>query len=295
MRVTAERRASQPAVSSGASTKYTNAKAGTVAPDGTQLLFRSSAGDDATDLESVWVLDVATQSLRAVLRSLAIDGPPTYFPDGKRVFYALRGSPPARKPQWKSLDLVTGVVSTHCEREQPDELRLAPDGTKVIGLDRLDRVFISTLDCKTITSLHPPDGWGEAARSNSGRDNGPTRTAISPASTQVAVVTRRGELWVFDATTGAGKRIAAAKAAGILDPAWLDEDTLLVQGNRSEALGGELAVYAVTVSTGAVAPSLGKEDRCSELRVRLVRAGAARSSSSVSARSRTRRPASGTC
>ena len=255
------RHAYAPSVTSGQPPKYTNAPDGIVSPDGTQWIFRSPTADDAEGHETLWLMDLKTQSMKALLHDLDTASNPTWFADGKRIWYftdASRFEKPADKV-WKTLDIVSGDQATLCTKETPSALTVFPDGNHLLAEDfkrDSSRAYVASMDCGTITILMPSGGWGSS---------GPGFAAISPSGSHIAITNGGGKLWIFDTNSGDSTQPVTSEVATV---EWLDDSTILYTATRKASPKADYAyamdAMVVDISGGKAEYVLPKNEKCSD-------------------------------
>lgn len=190
-------------------------------PDGRHLAFVVTEPPDSTGASRhVWMLDVATRSVRQFTNSSKSDWSPRWSPDGRQLAFVSNrsGSPHLYfiSPDGGEARAITsGALSPSGIAWSPDASRIvflardtgsAADPRLVDRTDRRTRVWLLEVAAGTVRALTPPD-WevAEAVWTPSGG------TLVIEASDRPESDAQTARIWTLDVATDSLRAIAAPR------------------------------------------------------------------------------------
>ncbi|KCZ52781.1 alpha/beta hydrolase family protein [Hyphomonas pacifica] len=216
-----------------------------VSPDGRTIVYVRHSMDKMTDRDTghLWTIDLETDAHRPLLGAGSGAGAPRWSPDGSRLLYTTATD---GKPELRVMYMDTGLTYSLSQfPKPPGAATWSPDGKSIAFT-----MFVPGEKPGFAKPLTPPEGakWADPVKvidDLTFRFDG--AGYLEDGATQVFVVPADG---------GTPRQVTYGDA-DIGQPAWLDNNTLLVSGNTAEDRDddpNESEIYAVKLSDLSIRP-----------------------------------------
>ena len=216
-----------------------------VSPDGRTIVYVRHSMDKMTDRDTghLWTIDLETGAHRPLLGAGAGAGAPRWSPDGTRLLYTTATD---GKPELRIMYMDTGLTYSLAQfPKPPGGATWSPDGKSIAFT-----MFVPGEKPGFAKPLTPPEGakWAAPVKvidDLTFRFDG--AGYLEDGATQV---------FVLPADGGTPRQVTFGDA-DMGQPAWLDNDTLLVSGNTADDRDddpNESEIYAVELSDLSIRP-----------------------------------------
>ena len=193
-----------------------------ISPDGSKIVYVRHSMDIRTDQDrgDLWIIDVESGEQRPLVTGGMSASNPRWSPDGEKLLYSTTKD---EKPELRLLYLDSGDSFSLAQFEDgPSGAAWSPDGEMI--------AFSKFVPGETPSFAEPPEKpegaeWNEPVKvfdDLTFRFDG--QGYLEEGVEQVFVLS----------TDGGSPRQLTSGEADMSDPVWLDEDTLLVTGNKAE-------------------------------------------------------------